>query len=73
MPEYTFEILRTRTVVIDERIERTINVPKSVPEDERGDWVMGQIESEKLEFPDSDWEVADETESSDLQEATQLD
>lgn len=64
MAEYMFEILRTRTVILDERIEVKVKVPKRVPEDERGSWVQAQCEDDKLTFPDKDWAVQDETESS---------
>lgn len=64
MAEYMFEILRTRTVILDEQIEVKVKVPASVPEDERESWVQAQCADDKLTFPDKDWTVADETESS---------
>lgn len=74
MTEYQFEILRSRTVEIEERIEVTIKVPNSVPEGEREDWVMEQVGADEpaLTFPDDDWEVTDETESSEYQEVTEF-
>lgn len=72
MDKFTFEILRTRTVEIDERIEVEVEVPRSVPEDEREDWVLNKLENDKLSFPDGDWEVADENSSSNYQEVTEL-
>lgn len=72
MTEYTFEILRTRTVEIDERIEVEVKVPKSVPEDEREEWVFNKLENDELTFPDDDWEAASEDSSSNYQEVTEL-
>lgn len=72
MAEYMFEIMRTRTVTIDERIEVGVEVPESVPEDEREDWVQSQLTNDKLTFPDDDWAVADETESSLYETVTEL-
>lgn len=74
MAEHMFEILRTRTVVIDERIEASIEVPDSVPEDEREDWVMDRVSADEptLELPNSDWETTDENETSEYDEVTEF-
>jgi hypothetical protein len=72
MAEYMFEILRTRTVEIDERIEVGVQIPDSVPEDEREDWVLNKLENDELSFPDGDWEASSEDSSSNYQEVTEL-
>lgn len=72
MALYTFEVLRTRTITQDERAEVEIEVPDSVPEDEREDWVLGQLNDEKLKLDDDSFTVEDESTEDDYQEVTEL-
>lgn len=69
---YTFEVLRTRTITQDERAEVEIQVPDSVPEEEREEWALGQLVEEKLKLDDDSFTVEDESTEDDYQEVTEL-
>lgn len=73
MPKLTFEVLRSRRVTLDERIEIEVDVPARVAEEDRNEWVRDQFEEGNLKAEDSEWELASEDEESvDYQEATEL-
>jgi hypothetical protein len=66
------EILRTRTVTIDESAVVEIDVPDSVPEEDQEDWILEQISEGHLTVADSEFEVSDETEDSEYQEINKV-
>ena len=66
------EILRTRTVEIEESAVVEVEIPDGVPEEERGDWVLEQVSEGNLEIADSEFEASDESESSDYHEVNVL-
>jgi hypothetical protein len=79
MPRTTLEILRTRTVTTEQRIEVEVDVPQRVLND--GDrlheWVEKQLMNRDSELftlaeKDDNVEVADELESDEINEVTDL-
>lgn len=72
MTMIAFEILRTRTVTFDERAEVEIQVPDSVPEDEREEWALGQLNDGKVTLDDDAFTVEDETPEVSYDEVTEL-
>lgn len=66
------EILRTRTVTIDESAVVEIEVPDSVPEEDQEDWALEQISEGHLAVADSEFEASDETENSEYQEINKV-
>lgn len=59
-----FEVLRTRNLVVDESVEVEVDVPDSVPEEEREEWALNQLRNDDLEIPDAEWNIEDEDEHS---------
>lgn len=66
------EILRTRTVTIDESAVAEIDVPDNVPEEGQEDWILEQISEGHLTVADSEFEISDETEDSEYQEINKV-
>lgn len=70
--EFTFEVLATRTVESSIRAEVTFKVPNSVKEEDREDWVLGQLNEGKLTIADEEWSLDDEDTSDEFQEVTEM-
>lgn len=66
------EILRTRTVTIDESAVVEIEVPDNVPEEDQEEWILEQISEGHLVVADSEFEVSDEGEDAEYQEVNKV-
>lgn len=66
------EILRTRTVRIEENVTTEVDIPARVPKRDRERWAMQQLADKKLVIPDDSYEVADETEDVEYNEVNEV-
>ncbi len=78
MPKVNVEILRTVTITREENVVVELVVPKRVLDDEDViSWVDEQVEAQNATVTElldkAEWDVADEDESIEYNEATALD
>lgn len=78
MPKVNLEILRTMEITRDERIEVEVDVPAKVlgDPDKLHEWVeeqLDKVDSDLTQACVGNWEVADATENSSIDEVVNLD
>lgn len=66
------EILRTVTITRDEAAVVEVDIPKSIPEEEREDWILDQLSEGHLKIGDERFDVNDEQESTEYQEVNEV-
>lgn len=66
------EILRTVTITRDESATVEIEVPDSVPEEDRESWILDRLIDGDLVIADSEFELSDETEWPEYQEVNEV-